>query len=266
MPAQVALVTGAGQGVGRAIARTLAAAGQAVVVNDLFAERADRVADEIRAEGGTAIAHAADITDRGKVDAMVARAERELGPVDVLVNNAGIVNERRTGELGLPLFHESDAESWRKIVELNLFGTMNCTQAVLGDMVDRRSGRIISIISEAGRVGEARMAVYSGAKAAIFGFSKALAREVGPHGIGVNVVALAAISHEKPMAGFLSSDATPQTDETLRKVLRQYPLGQGLGRLARPSDAAGAVAFLASDDAAYITGQCIAVNGGFAMA
>ena len=109
------------------------------------------------------------------------------------------------------------------------------------------------------------MAVYSGAKAAILGFSRAIAKELGPHGISVNTIALSAVAHENPIAGFQQLDATPENNETLRKVLRSYPLGQGLGRLARPDDAADAIAFLASERAAYITGQCLGVNGGFVM-
>jgi len=262
---RVALVTGGGQGVGRQVCRTLAAAGAQVVVNDLVGERAERVAAEIADAGGESVGLAADVTDRDQVDTMIASAREAYGPVGILVNNAGIIPERRTGEVGLPLFHESDPASWRKIVDLNYFGTMHCTQAVLPGMIDAESGRIVSVISDAGRVGEARMVVYSGAKAAILGFTRALAREVGAHRINVNAIALAAVSHESPMADFLREDADPESDETLAKVLRQYPLGRGLGRLARPDDAASAIAFLCSDGAEYITGQCLPVNGGFAM-
>ncbi len=205
------------------------------------------------------------MTNRSQVEAMVATAAQEFGPVDILVNNAGIIPDRRTGEVGIPFFHESDISSWRKIVDLNYFGCMNCSYSVIPAMIERRGGKIVSIISDAGRVGEARMAVYSGAKAAIFGLTKALARELGPHCINVNVVALAAVSHEAPMADWLAENATAETNETLKKVLRQYPIGQGLGRLTRPVDAANAVVFLCSDRAIYITGQCLAVDGGFAM-
>lgn len=262
---KVALVTGAGQGVGRQVARTLAAEGAKIIINDLDEQRATNVAREISEAGGVALPVAADITNKTLVEAMVAQGAAELGPVDILVNNAGIIRERRTGELGTPYFYESDPAFWEKIVNLNYFGCMNCSYAVLPAMLERRSGKIISIISDAGRVGEARLAVYSGAKAAIFGFTKALAREVGPHSINVNVISLSAVSHEAPMADWLAESATAETNETLKKVLRQYPIGQGLGRLTRPQDAADAVAFLASDRAAYITGQCLAVNGGFAM-
>ncbi len=132
-------------------------------------------------------------------------------------------------------------------------------------MIGRKAGKIVSIVSDAGRVGEARLAVYSGAKAAVIGFTKALAKELGKSRINVNTVSLSAVAHEAPMADFLRLDATIENNATLAKVLRQYPIGEGLGRLTRPEDAAAAVAFLVSDRAAYITGQCLPVNGGYAM-
>ena len=132
-------------------------------------------------------------------------------------------------------------------------------------MKDRRYGRIVTIVSDAGRVGEARLAAYSGAKAAAIGFTKAVAKELGKSNITVNCVSLSAVAHEAPMADFLKLDATPENNEMLAKVLRQYPIGQGLGRLTRPQDAANAVTFLVSDRAEYITGQTLSVNGGYAM-
>lgn len=262
---KVALVTGGGMGVGRAICKRLAGEGASVAVNDILAERAEAVAAEIMAAGGKAVAAPFDITDLDLVKAGVAKAAGEIGEIDILVNNAGVVPERRTGEIGLPAFLDLEPRYWRKIVDLNYYGVMNCVAAVAGGMVDRHSGKIVSMISDAGRVGEARMAVYSGAKAAILGFSKALAKELGPHGINVNTVSLSAVSHENPTAGFQRLDATPENNETLRKVLRNYPIGEGLGRLTRAEDPADAVAFLVSDRAAYVTGQCLGVNGGFVM-
>lgn len=262
---RVALVTGGGQGVGRRICLTLAAEGARVAVNDLVAERAQKVADEVRAAGGTAITAAADVTNLEQVRAMIARAKTELGPVDVLVNNAGIIPERRSGEVGLPAFHESNPEHWKKIIDLNFLGTLNCTNAVLPDMVARKYGKIVTIVSDAGRVGEARYVVYGGAKAAQLGMTRSLAKELGGLRINVNAVSLSAVAHEAPMADFLREDATPETNETLKKVLNAYPIGKGLGRLTRPQDAANAVAFLCSDVSEYVTGQCLAVNGGYAM-
>jgi 2-hydroxycyclohexanecarboxyl-CoA dehydrogenase len=262
---KVALVTGGGQGVGRRICMTLAAEGVKVAVNDLVPERARRVMDEIRAVGGAAVATPADVTSLDQVHAMIAAVKGPLGTVDILVNNAGIIPERRSGEVGLPAFHESKPEHWRKIVDLNVLGTLNCTYAVLGDMLARRYGKIVTMMSDAGRIGEARYVVYGAAKAAQLGMTRSLAKELGGYRINVNAVSLSAVAHEAPMADFLREDATPDTNETLKKVLNAYPIGKGLGRLTRPQDAANAVAFLASDVSEYVTGQCLAVNGGYAM-
>lgn len=262
---KVVLVTGGGMGVGRAICKQLASEGAAVIVNDILVDRCESVRDEIVNAGGKAIAAPFDIIDLDATKAGVAQAAAQMGAIDILVNNAGVVPERRTGEIGLPTFREMAPHFWKKIVDLNYYGVMNCVAAVVDGMIERKSGKIISMVSDAARLGEARMAVYSGAKAAIIGFSKAIAKELGPHGINVNAVSLAVVAHENPIAGFQKLTATVETDETLRKVLRNYPIGQGLGRLARAEDAADTVAFLASDRSAYITGQVLGVNGGFAM-
>ena len=263
--ASVAFVTGGGMGVGRAIARRLASQGIEVAVNDIIEERAQAVADEIAQEGGSAITAVGDITDLETVRALMAATQDAFGPIGILINNAGVVPERRTGEIGLPTFDEMAPHYWRKIIDLNVYGVLNCVSVAAGMMKSRGGGRIVSIISDAGRVGEARMAVYSGAKAAVLGFTKAIAKELGPHKISANTIALATIAHEHPIASYQKLDADPSRDEVLAKVLKNYPLGRGLGRLARPEDVAGAVSFLVSEDASYITGQCLAVNGGFVM-
>jgi NAD(P)-dependent dehydrogenase (short-subunit alcohol dehydrogenase family) len=263
---RVALVTGGGQGVGRAICRELAAEGVKVVVNDLFPERAEAVAAEIRAAGGEAVAAPADITSSEQVERMVARGREALGPIGILVNNAGVTPERRAKGGMPPTFLETPDREMHQTVELNVYGTMYCCRAVLPDMVAQRWGKIVSIASEAGRVGEARLAPYSGAKAAIIGFSKALAKEHGRDCINVNVVVLGAVSHEGIAAGqATSADATPEANERLRKMLNAYPVSRGLNRLSRPEDVSGIVAFLASDRAAFITGQHIGASGGYAM-
>jgi len=261
---KVALITGAGQGVGRGIAHILAAEGVKVAVNDLFQEKADKVALEIKEKGGIAIGIQADITDLEQVKAMVSRIVAELGPVNILVNNAGVPWEVRSGQIRRTVFIESPIILWKKQIDLNLYGMLNCTYTVLPSMIEKKEGKIISIISEAGRVGEANLAVYSGAKAGILGFSKALAKEVGRYCINVNCVALGATAHEgtKPA---LDPDANPETDQNLAKLLKVYPIGKGLGRVGRASDAGYAVAFLASPQACFITGQCLSVSGGFSM-
>jgi 2-hydroxycyclohexanecarboxyl-CoA dehydrogenase len=258
---RTALVTGAGQGVGRRIALTLAGEGARVGVNDLVAARAQKVVDEITAAGGSAVACAFDVTDADAVAAAVA----SLGAVDILVNNAGIIPERRSGEVGLPSFAEQPPAHWKKIVDLNLMGTLAVTHACLQGMVARRYGKIVTIMSDAGRTGEARYVVYGAAKAAQAGMTRSLAKEVGASRINVNAVSLSAVAHEAPMADFLREDATPETNETLKKMLNAYPVGKGLGRLTRPQDAANAVAFLVSDASEYVTGQVLSVNGGYAM-
>lgn len=262
---RTALVTGAGQGVGRRIALELAGEGVRVVVNDLFAERAAKVEQEIRDAGGEALAYAADITRWPEVEAMAAAGRAKFGAIGILVNNAGVTAERRAKGGIPPRFLEMPQEDWRSVVDLNVYGVMNCCRAVMPGMVDAGGGKVISIISEAGRIGEAGLAVYSGAKAAIFGFTKALAREHGRDRINVNCVALGATAHEGIAEGALSLAATVENNSRLPKMLGVYPIGKGLGRVGRPEDVSGMVAFLASDRAAFITGQCVGVSGGYAM-
>jgi len=262
---RVALVTGAGQGVGRRICLELAREGVAVVVNDLSGERAARVAEEVRELGAAAVGLAADVRDPEAVNAMFAAAQAALGPIDILVNNAGVPPMRRDATAAAPFFLETSIEEQRQMLDINMTGTINCCRAALPGMVERHRGRIVSIVSEAGRVGEARLAVYSGAKAGVIGLTKALAREYGRFGIGVNAVALGAVAHEGIRSGATSVEATPQNDPRLAQMLKLYPMGQGLGRLGRPEDASAAVAFLASERAAFVTGQTLGVSGGYAM-
>jgi NAD(P)-dependent dehydrogenase (short-subunit alcohol dehydrogenase family) len=246
------------------VAKVLAAEGVKVAVNDFFVERAEAVVKEIQQAGGTAMGVQADITDLEKVQAMVADISSMFGPVNILVNNAGVPVEVRSGTLARTVFAGSAPSYWQKQIDLNLYGCLNCTHSVLDSMIKNKDGKIISVISEAGRVGEVNMAVYSGAKAGVLGFSKALAREVGTYCINVNCIAIGATAHEGN-ASRLNPDATPETDPLLSKMLKAYPIGRGLGRVGRPFDAAYAIAFLVSPKAAFITGQCLSVSGGFAM-
>lgn len=262
---KVALVTGAGQGVGRRIAIALAAEGCKVVVNDLFEDRANSVAQEIISAGGAAIGVGADITKKDLVSQMFERTRTSFGSADILVNNAGVPPMRRDAEGASPTFLDTTLEEQDQMVNLNVHGTIYCCREALSDMVIRKSGKIVNVISEAGRAGEARLAIYSGAKAAILGLTMALAREHGRDNINVNAVALGAVAHEGIKAGATSLEATPQNNERLAKMLKLYPIATGLQRLGRPEDVADAVAFLASDRAAFITGQSLGVSGGYHM-
>ena len=181
---KVAMVTGAGQGIGRAIALSLAKEGAGVVVNDINPETAAGVADEIRAMGRRALAIKADVTQSKEVNEMVETALNEMGKIDILVNNAGGSARERVSE-----FKDSTEEVWDFIIGRNLKGQLNCTRAVINHMIERRSGKILNMASIAGVVGEAGLADYSAAKAGVIGFTKALAKEVGRYGINVNSVA-----------------------------------------------------------------------------
>lgn len=264
MEGRVALVTGAGQGVGREIAKVLSAEGVKVAINDLFEEKAKAVEEEIRGAGGIAHGLRGDVTDLDQVRAMVGEVVDILGPVDILVNNAGVPIEVRSGEIQRKSFADGDILLWEKQIRLNLFGCFNCTYSVLESMIKRREGKILSIISEAGRIGQEGLVLYGAAKAGILGFTKSLAREVGTYRINANCIAVGAAAHEgtKPR---LDPDATPETDPMLKKMLKAYPIGRGLGRIGRPSDVAHAVAFLSSPKSCFITGQCLSVSGGFTM-
>jgi NAD(P)-dependent dehydrogenase (short-subunit alcohol dehydrogenase family) len=223
---KVALVTGAGQGVGAGIARVLADEGAAVVVNDLLPERAEVVAAEV---GGRAVAF--DVTDLAAVQAGFA----EAGPVDILVNNAGIpVAGFRQVD-----FKDSDPELWHRFVDLNLYGVIHCTHTALAGMCERGWGRVITISSEAGRVGmPIRVSLYGAAKAGAIGLMKHLAHEVGPYGVTCNALTLG------------SMEGVPFE---ARYPIARHGTGQDVGAM---------VAFLASDGAEWVTGQVIGVNGG----
>ncbi|HYR95079.1 MAG TPA: 3-oxoacyl-ACP reductase family protein [Candidatus Binatus sp.] len=250
MKGSVALVTGAGRGIGRAIALRLARDGAAVGVADIDRTNAEAVAAEIVGAGGRASGIAADVADLPAVETAVRSVETALGPIDVLVNNAGW--ER------LAVFAESDPALWDRLIAINFRGPLNVTRAVLNGMIGRRRGRIVSISSDAGRVGSTGEVVYSGCKAAVIGFSKALAREVARHGITVNVVC------PGPTDTQLLADV--MVGERGAKILAGMQRAIPLGRLGKPEDVAGAVAYLASDEAAYVTGQVLSVSGGLTMA
>jgi 3-oxoacyl-[acyl-carrier protein] reductase len=250
---KVALVTGAGQGVGAQTARYLAAHGAAVAVNDYYADRADKIAAEIREAGGTALGVQADVTDYPSVLAMANAVAGQLGPVTVLVNNAGNGGANPSA-VGRKPFWESDPADWAPYLAVNLDGVLFCCRAVIPGMIEAGHGRLISIISDAGRVGEARLEVYSAAKAGAAGLMRGLARSLGRHQITANSVAI----------GFTNTPAMAKAvanEELTRKALSQYIIR----RVGEPADAAAMVTFLASDAASWVTGQTYPVNGGFSV-
>jgi 3-oxoacyl-[acyl-carrier protein] reductase len=240
---KVAIVTGASRGIGRAVAALLAERGARVVA----AARADNAAGTvaaIQAAGQRADVASVDVTDAGAVEAMVAKTVERHGRVDILVNNAGIARDQ--------LLLRMKREDWDQVIATNLTAAFVCTQAVLRPMVRQRSGRIVSISSVVGQTGNAGQANYAASKAGLIGFSRALAREVASRNITVNVVA----------PGLIDTDMTRALTEKLQGDWgSQIPLG----RLGETTDVAAAVCFLASDEASYITGQVLAVNGGMYM-
>jgi NAD(P)-dependent dehydrogenase (short-subunit alcohol dehydrogenase family) len=247
---QRALVTGAGQGVGRGIARTLAAAGAEVLVNDLVEERAAAVVAEIEADGGRGATSVFDVTDWSAVERAVAAA----GPIDVLVNNAGNAGKASThGFEDMKPFAEEDPTAWEGFVGVNLFGVMYATRAVLPGMIERESGRVITIVSDTARTGEPFMAAYSAAKAGATGLIRSVAREVGRYGITANCIALGTMN---------AYEASAEEEKQLDWLVKRY----AIRRRGLPSDIANLTVFLASDLAPWITGQTIPVNGGYSAA
>jgi NAD(P)-dependent dehydrogenase (short-subunit alcohol dehydrogenase family) len=248
---RTALVTGAGQGIGRGICLALAAAGAVVLVNDYVPERAEQVVAEITAAGGTAEPRPFDVSDYAAVTAALG-----AGPdVGILVNNAG-----NAGPEGFNFgpFAESDPAGWNRYFAVNLFGVMNCTRAALPAMTAAGEGRVITIISDAGRVGEANMTAYAAAKAGAAGFTRALAKEVGRSGVTVNNVALGTVD---TMGIEDSARDDPQVADRIRRQLRHYMIP----RLGQPADVANLVTFLASPLASWISGQTYPVNGGYSV-
>ena len=244
------IVTGGGGGIGGATCRRFAAEGAKVAVFDMNIEAAQRVADEIKAAGGVAQAFKCNITDRAEVDAAVAAAEAALGPIAVLVNNAG-------WDVFKPFTKTVPAE-WDKLIAINLTGALHMHHAVLPGMVERKYGHIVNVASDAARGGSSGEAVYAACKGGLVALSKTLAREHARQGITVNVVCPGP-TDTALLAGVAEGARDPA------KLIEAFKSAIPLGRLGQPDDLASAIVFFGSDDAAFITGQVISVSGGLTM-
>jgi 2-hydroxycyclohexanecarboxyl-CoA dehydrogenase len=241
---KIVIVTGAGQGIGRAIAEKLTAEGATVVVTDVNESTAKETADAL---GGQAVGIHADVTSRESVDAMVQQVVDRFGRVDVLVNNAGW---DKAGP-----FVDSDPADWDRVIQINLYGVLNTSKAVLPIMAEQGSGTVVNLASDAGRVGSSGEAVYSAAKGGVIAFTKASAREMARHQVNVNCVCPGPT--DTALFASMGGD-NPKLREALTRAIP-------FRRLAEPTDIANMVAFFASDEAAYITGQTVSVSGGLTM-
>lgn len=240
---KVALVTGGASGIGAAICTSFAREGAYVAIADLNLEGARKVAEEIKAAGGKALALKCDVTRWEEVGETVKKVIAEAGRVDILVNDAAVWTIKR--------FVQMERRDWDRDMGVCFYGVLNCSRAVLDKMIAQNSGKIISIVSDAGRIGEPTLTIYSAAKAAVNVFSKALAKEVARHKITVNCVSPG--TTETPGAASLLEKWGKE------RLVKAYPLG----RLGQPQDVANAVLFLASSEADFITGQTLSVNGGY---
>lgn len=246
---RVAVVTGGGSGIGRAIAKRLAEEGVSAGIIDIDARGGEDTVSKIQSAGGKAVFANADITDFDAVTAAVGKIEREAGPIDILVNNAG-------WDKMVP-FLQTDFELWKKVLDINLYGPLHLHYAILPKMVERGHGKVVNIASDAGRAGSSGEAVYSAAKGGIIAFTKTMARELARANIQLNTVCPGPT--DTPLfAQVAQGEAGAKIAEALKRAIPMRRLGQ-------PEDISGAVAFLASDDANYITGQTLSVSGGLTM-
>lgn len=254
---KVALVTGSGGGIGRAIALAFAREGAIVVVSDIIQEKIDGVVNEIRSLGREVLGIKADITKSEDVKKMVTTILEKHGKVDILVNNAGGAAKKLVGH-SPETFQDSSEEIWRKVIDLNLLGVLICSHAVIKNMIDRKSGKIINISSGSGLFGARGPGAidYSAAKAGVIGFTKALAIEVGKYGINVNCVVPGSTETE----GFYLTRGL--TKDEAKEKIEGYAERNILGRIGQPEDIAKAVLYLASNDSDFITAQYICVDGG----
>ncbi len=251
MHTRAAIVTGGGRGIGRAIALALARDGRSVAVADVLADEARAVAAGIAEGGGNAVAVELDVTDPASVQGGIGTAVGALGPLEILVNNAGW-DELRP-------FTDTDEQFWERVLDVNFKGALRMTHALLPAMVERGFGRIVSIGSDAGRVGSSLESVYAGAKGGLIAFTKTIAREAARHGVTANTVCPGPT--DTPMLAGIAA-AGQDAERVIGAMTRAVPMR----RLARPEEVAAAVAFFASEQASFITGQTLSVSGGLTMA
>ncbi len=248
---KVAIITGGGSGIGRETCRLFTKEGAKIVIADLIIEEANKVANELQAQGHQAMAMQTDITSLDEAKQLVYATLDKFGQVDILANIAGgsagpVIKTKHS------LFAESTKERWEEMINLNLYGTFNCTRAVINHMIERQTGKIICFASTAGMIGMQKAAEYSAAKGGIIAFTKTLAKEVGHYGINVNCISPGVIS-------------SPRVQLMPKEMVQQWQEGIPLTRLGRPEEVASVVLFLASDDASYITGENITVAGGLPL-
>lgn len=249
---KVAIITGGGQGVGRIMAHGFAKEGARVVIGDLNKDGADKVVKEVEGLGGRAIAIQSDVSRLDDMERVAAGALESFGRIDVLVHNAAMFS--------IKPFMDTPVDLWGKVVGVIQMGAFNCSKAVLPRMIEQKSGRIVFIGSDAGRVGDAYQPIYASAKGGIVAFCKSLAQDVGPKGISVNVVSPALVMTEenKPVLDGVYGLAD---EKRAKKLFSAYPMR----RIGLPEDVAGIVLFLSSERAGFITGQTISVDGGYCM-
>lgn len=254
---KVALITGGARGIGYAAAKIFAEGGAKVALVDINGDLVEKSAGKLAGEtGAQVVGIRADVTSQSDVDAMAASTARKLGPVDIFVSSAAILDEK--------LFLESQPPDWRRMIDVCLYGPMICLHRLLPDMVSRRYGRVVCLASDAARLGQARLSYYAAAKGGVIALVKSLAQEVGKSGVTLNIVSPGATNTElrqEREARLRAEIGEEKYARRTQSVLRFYPTG----RLGEPDDIASAIAFLASGQASWITGQVLSVNGGYAM-
>lgn len=263
---KVAIVTGAGRGIGRAIALTLASEGAYVAVNDIDDLVAKEVSGEIVSRGSPSLALKADVMKVDQIETMVNQVLYEVGKVDILINNAGIVYDDR-GPASRALFEKASPEEWQRDFNLILYGTMNCIKAVIGHMIKQRRGRIVNVASDQGlaNTGVKGLSIYSAAKGGVIALTRNIAAEVASYGITVNTVCPGLVRTTRALLAEKQKESRPKEYDYYKNIEKSVIDTIPLGRMGEPDDIAKLVVFLSSDAASWITGQSYIINGGQLM-